>query len=96
MNPKLITFDNVPHSEVQSYSQLDGNLKTSLCYIGHCFKTHFLKEFGIACSCAQLTLNTYILNHSLFSLKILATCLLTLDSMFLSHLIYSGCFRIEV
>lgn len=64
MNLKLITFDNVAHAEVQGYPPLDGNLKTS-------FKTHFLKEFGIPYSCAQLTLNTYMPNNSLFSLKIL-------------------------
>lgn len=96
MNLKLITFDNVSHSEVQGYFQLDGNLKTNLCYIGHCFKTHFLKEFGIACIYTQWILNTYTLNHPLFFLKILEMCLLTLNSIYLSNLIYSGCIRIEV
>lgn len=71
MNLKLITFGNVAHAEVQGYPLLDANLKTSLRYIRHCFKTHFLKEFGIPYSCAQLTLNTYMPNNSLFSLKIL-------------------------
>ena len=66
MNLKLITFDNVAHAEVQGYPLLDANLKTSLCYIRHCFKTHFLKEFGIPYSCVQLTLNTYMPNNSLF------------------------------